>query len=97
VLIAPAWATATLRSAAQLLFADEGERGAELFVLNDRGLRDLTNFVEGPIRQVDTAIADCQPTVGIIDDVTRLPIAALACSLGSRMNMTLSYCGGQRL
>jgi hypothetical protein len=35
--------------AAQLLLADEGECGAELFVLNDRGLRDLTNFIEGPI------------------------------------------------
>ena len=35
--------------AAKLLLADEGERGAELFILHDRGLRDLTNFIEGPI------------------------------------------------
>ena len=28
----------------------EGERSAELFVLNNRGLRDLAHFVKGPIR-----------------------------------------------
>jgi hypothetical protein len=92
VLIGPARPTATLRLATQLLFADEGKRGAELFVLDDRGLRDLTNFVEGPIRQVDAAVTDYQPTIGIVDHGTRLPIAALARSLGSRMNITLSYC-----
>jgi len=41
VLIAPARSTATLRLATQLLLADEGERGAEMFVLDDRGLLSL--------------------------------------------------------
>jgi hypothetical protein len=40
---------------------------AELFVLDDRGLRDLANFIEGPIRQLDAAVSDRQPTVGIVD------------------------------
>lgn len=53
---------------AQLLVADEGERSTELFVPDDRGLRDRRIFVEGPIRQFDAAITECQPTVGIIDD-----------------------------
>lgn len=60
-LIAPARPTATPRSAAQLLFADKGERGTKLFVLDDRALRDLANFVEGPIRHqciIGTQISD---------------------------------------
>ena len=68
MLIAPARSTATLRRATQLLVADEGRRGTELFVLDDCGLRDLANFVEGPTRQFGAAVTDCQPTVGIIDD-----------------------------
>ena len=67
-LIAAAWSTATLRFATQLLLADEGERGAKLFVLDNRRLRNLAKFVEGPIRQFDAAVTDCQPTIGIIDD-----------------------------
>ena len=59
---------AVFRLATKLLVADKGERGAELFMLDDRGLRDLANFVEGPIRQFDPAVTDCQPAVGIIDD-----------------------------
>ena len=39
-----------------------------MFVLNDRGLRDLTKLVKGPIRQVDPAVTDRQPTIRIIDD-----------------------------
>jgi hypothetical protein len=65
-LIAPARSTATLRLATQLLLADEGERSTELFVLDNRGLRDLANFVKGPIRQFDAAVTDRQPTVGIV-------------------------------
>ena len=68
VLIAPARSAATLRLATQLLLADEGKRSTELFVLDDCGLRDLANFIEGPIRQFDAAVSDRQPTVGIIDD-----------------------------
>jgi hypothetical protein len=52
---------AMFRLATQLLVADEGERGAELFVLDDRGLRDLAHFVKGPIRQFDPAVTDRQP------------------------------------
>src|SRR5215472_2306441 len=68
VLIAPARSTATLRLATQLLLADEGKSGTELLVLDDRGLRDLANFVEGPIRQFDAAVTDRQPAIGIVDD-----------------------------
>ena len=68
MLIAPARSTATLRLATQLLLADEGKRGAELFVLDDRGLRDLANLVEGPIRQFDAAVTDREPAIRIIDD-----------------------------
>ena len=68
MLIAPARSTATLRLATQLLLADKGKRGAELFVLDNRGLLDLANFVEGAIRQFDPAVADCQPAVGIINN-----------------------------
>jgi hypothetical protein len=35
--------TAMLRLATQLLVANEGKRGTELFVLDNRGLRDLAN------------------------------------------------------
>ena len=56
------------RLATKLLFADKGERGAELFILDDRGLRDLANFIESSIRQFDPAVTNCQTAVGIIDD-----------------------------
>ena len=51
----------------ELRLADEGERGAKLFVLDDCGLVDLVKFVKGPIRQFDATVTDCQATVGIID------------------------------
>ena len=60
--------TATRGPATQLLLADEGERGAEMFVLDGRGLRDLAKLVEGPIRQFDPTVADRQPAIRIIDD-----------------------------
>jgi hypothetical protein len=66
-LITPSRPAAASRLAPQLLVADEGERGAELFVFDNRGMRDLANFVEGPIRQVDPAVTDRQPTVSIIE------------------------------
>jgi hypothetical protein len=68
VLIAPARPTATPRSTAQLLLSDEGKRGTELFVLDNRRLGDLTQLVEGAVGEFDTAITDRQPAVGIIDD-----------------------------
>jgi hypothetical protein len=37
------------RLAAQLLLADEGECGAKRLVLDNRGLRDWAQRVEGPI------------------------------------------------
>jgi hypothetical protein len=52
----------------QLLTADKRKRSGEVVVLDDRGLRDLANFIKGPIRQSDAAISDRQPTVRIIDD-----------------------------
>ena len=58
---------AMLRLPTKLLVADESKCGAKLFVFDDRGLRDLANFVEGPICQFDAAVTDCQPTVGIIN------------------------------
>ena len=73
MLIAAARPTAMLGLATQLLVADEGERGAKLFVLDNRGLRDLAKFVEGAIRQLDAAVTDREPAVGIIDD--RYPLA----------------------
>src|SRR6516165_7021732 len=60
VLIAPARSTATLRPTTQLLVADEGKCGTEMFLLNDRGLRDLAIFIEGPIRRFDATVSDCQ-------------------------------------
>src|SRR5271170_8381243 len=66
-LIAPAWSTATLRSAAQLLLADEGERGAEPLVLDNRPLVDLLDLVEGPVGQFDPAVSDRQAPVGMVD------------------------------
>ena len=59
-LITPAWSTATLRLTLLLLLANESERSAELFVFDHRSLRDLAHFVEGPIRQFDAAVTDCQ-------------------------------------
>ena len=44
--------------ATKLLVADEGERGTELFVLDNRGLRDLANFIEGAVGELDAAVAD---------------------------------------
>lgn len=55
-----------LRSAPQLLLADEGERGAEQFVLDNRPLVDLLDLVEGPIGEFDPTAADRQAAVGII-------------------------------
>src|SRR5271168_5023033 len=80
------------RFTAQLLLADEGERGAEPLVLDNRRLRDMAQRVEGAVGELDTVVADRQPAVGVVDHRHRLPIAAFASSLGSRMNSTLSYC-----
>ena len=61
-LIAAAWGlgAAPFGFAAQLLLADESKRGPELFVFDNRGLRDLADFDEGPIRQFGPAITDRQ-------------------------------------
>src|SRR3954454_10746053 len=50
-----------------LLLADNGEHGAEPLVLDNLGLRDLPQFVEGAVRQLDTFVADRQPAIGIIE------------------------------
>ena len=69
-LIAPArcFRAAPLRSAAKLLLADEGERSAEPFVLDNRALVNLLDCIEGPVGKFDALVADRQATVGIIDD-----------------------------
>src|SRR4051812_15321872 len=50
-----------------LLLADNGENGAEPLVLDNFGLRDLPQFVEGAVSQLDTLVADRQPAIGIIE------------------------------
>src|SRR3954449_1805953 len=52
-----------------LLLADNGKNGAEPLVLNNLGLRDLPQFVEGAVSQLDTFVADRQPAIGIIEHV----------------------------
>lgn len=52
----------------KLLLTDEGERGAEPFFLDNRTLVDHSDLVERAIGKLDAAIADRQPTVGIIND-----------------------------
>jgi hypothetical protein len=54
----------TVPLATKLLVTDEGERGTELFVLDNRRLRDLANFAKGSIRQFNAAVTDRQPAVG---------------------------------
>src|SRR6478672_8891313 len=49
-----------------LLLADNGENGAEPLVLDNLGLRDLPQLVEGAVRQLDTFVADRQPAIRII-------------------------------
>src|ERR1700720_2564370 len=51
-----------------LPLADVREDGAEVLVLDDRRLRNLTQLVKGGVRQIEPTITDRQPTVGIIDD-----------------------------
>ena len=41
-----------------LLFADQGEDGAEPLVLDNRGLRDVAQLVEGTVGERDTLVAD---------------------------------------
>src|SRR5882757_7476392 len=50
-----------------LLLADEGKSRAKVLVLDDRPLRDLPQLVKGGVGQVEPAVADRQPAVGIID------------------------------
>ncbi len=50
-----------------LLLADKGENGAEPLVLDNLGLRDLPQLVEGAVSQLDTIVADRQPAIGIIE------------------------------
>jgi hypothetical protein len=51
-----------------LPLADIGEDGAEVLVLDNACLRNLPQLVEGGVRQVEPAVADRQPAVGIIDN-----------------------------
>jgi hypothetical protein len=48
--------------------SDMRQDGAEVFVLDNACLRNLPQLVEGGVRQVEPAVADRQPAVGIIDN-----------------------------
>src|SRR5438105_9996896 len=54
--------------ALDLPFADMREDGAKVLVLDDGRLRNLPKLVEGDVGQVEPAVADRQPAVGIIDN-----------------------------
>ena len=49
-----------------LPLADMREDGAEVLVLDDGGLRNLPQLVEGGVGQVEPTVADRQPAVRII-------------------------------
>ena len=66
---------------------------AEPFVLDDRGLLDLLQLVEGPVGQGAPLVLDLEPTVRIVEEtVTRWRARGRVISFGSSMNITLSYC-----
>src|SRR3954454_865037 len=50
-----------------LLLADKGDQGAAPLVLNNLGLRDLPQLVEGAVSQLNTFVADRQPAIRIIE------------------------------
>src|SRR6516164_7294638 len=52
----------------ELALADLREDGAEVLVLDDGGLRNLPQLVEGGVGQIEAMVADRQPAVRIIDD-----------------------------
>jgi hypothetical protein len=54
------------RLATQLLVADKGERGAELFVLDNRARCQRLDLVEHPERQGDTFVLYSETTVRVI-------------------------------
>src|SRR4051812_8749198 len=58
---------ASLLPGLTLLLSDEGKSRAKVLVLDDRPLRDLRQLVKGGVGQVEPAVADRQPAVGIID------------------------------
>jgi|SRR5579872_4481468 len=50
-----------------LPFGDIGQNLAQALVLDNRGLIDLLQSVERPVRQVAAFVLDRKPSVGIID------------------------------
>ena len=97
MLIAPARSAATLGLATQLLLSDEGKRGTELFVLDNRGLGDLTQLVEGAVDQLDALVTDRQPPIGVVDHAD--PLADRRLGLVGRFQdeQDLVVLQGQRL
>ena len=75
-----------------LPLADVREDGAEVLVLDDRGLRNLPQLVKGGVRQVEPAVADRQPAVGIIDDGDALAAEFAGDLVRLQQETTLSYC-----
>ena len=67
-LITAAWSAATLGPATQLFITDHGQNWPQPLVIGDGALIDLANLIKGSVGELDAAVADCQPTVGIIDD-----------------------------
>src|SRR6266436_3356345 len=59
---------AAILCALDLPFADMRQDGAKVLVLDDGRLRNLPQLVEGDVGQVEPAVADRQPAVGIIDN-----------------------------
>ena len=62
------WRGLGAREVERLLpLGDVGQDGPKPLVLNNRGLVDLLEPIEGPIRQIETRMADRQTAVRVVD------------------------------
>src|SRR4029077_15584615 len=75
-----------------LPLADMREDGAEVLVLDNSCLRNLPQLVEGGVSQVEPAVADRQPPIGVIDNRDALAGSSRVIVFGSSRKTTLSYC-----
>jgi hypothetical protein len=67
-LITPPGTAAPLGLLELLALADHRQQWSEALVVDDGGLLDVTDLVEGPIGEVGALVADGQATIGIVDD-----------------------------
>jgi len=67
-LIAASRPVATLGSATKLLVADHCQYRPQAFVVSDRALIHVADFVEGAVGEVSTAVADRKPAIGVIEN-----------------------------